>query len=243
MGFTDSYSASLQAGSTTIIPQSKDHKSHIYWDANGIHDLSGLFQWGMTGAVPVSGSSATPGYPARSGPFSDANYYVGASANDPLDTTGDRYGTVVFIPGTIPAGSISMFCNGAGNTNGYYFGINAGTGVFSFRCYNGSAFAAQSANAVVPREVNVASFWRIGTNINVMLNLGAVATTGSAAEATGIVYYPFVGRYNAINSAYTEGTLIEIAQGTGTVSGVDWATKIQQDVFTRAGKANAWIRS
>jgi hypothetical protein len=247
---------------TPIIPDDPSYVSHVYWDGQTIHDSRvSLTTWTQVGVVPQNAQSLTAGYPAGAGLFSDANYYAASAASDSLDSTGDRFGCIVFIPPVTDATNRVLLNNGNSGVAGYTVQIVGTTGVFSFTSAVPAAQGVSSANTVVSGVINVGCWWRTGNNIFSQLNLGAVAVTAAgAAEVSGTANVMKIGRYEAGGNPFL-GSIIEIVQGLGTPPGaaiyaqptnnlgtatppasgvIGWAQRVQQIVLDKCGLANAW---
>ncbi len=189
--------------------------SCITWNGSALVDAGGL-TWTQNGTVPQVASTSLPttASTGAAGPFSDANYYSYPTASDPLDSTGDRWGCVGFVP-VDTSGQVLFQNGGASATAGHFVAVTTTTGTFYFRSMNPTAVSATTANGATTGGFNVACWWRTGTSISAKLNLGTTATNAAAGtEVAGTAYTAKIGRYESSGTAFT-GTILSVIQGLG----------------------------
>ncbi len=178
-------------------------------------DSAGL-SWVTNGSPPAVASTALPttASTGAAGPFSDANYYSQGTGSDALDSTGDRFGCVAFVP-VDTSGQVLFQNGGASATAGHFVAVTTTTGTFYFRSMNPTAVSATTANGATTGGFNVACWWRTGTSISAKLNLGTTATNAAAGtEVAGTAYTAKIGRYESSGTAFT-GTILSVIQGLG----------------------------
>lgn len=187
--------------------------SCVSWDGSALVETSGL-TWTQNGTVPQVAASTLPttASSGAAGPFSDANYYSNGTGADALDSTGDRFGCVAFVP--VTGANNVLISNGASGSAGHYV-YQSPAGSFQFISNVPAAQVAVTANVVSGSGFNVGCYWRTANNISAKLNLGTTATVAAgAAETNGTAQTLFVGRYNAAGQP-TLGKILHVMQGLG----------------------------
>lgn len=223
-------------GNGPLIPTPATAVSHVYMVGGQLVDAKGL-AWTQNG-TPKSGFA--PLYPAQraAGPLTDAAYWgpIGGATSDGLDSTGDRWGCLIFVPA--PAGGQdSYFSNGSNAVSGYLVETTVAN-VIRFVSRNPTNVIATCANAVVYGSLNVACWWRTGTNIYAKTNLGTTATAAAGTEVSGTAYGAKIGRHESAGTPVTGG-VVEIVQGLGACPGASceaFAVQVQSAVLARRTK-------
>lgn len=188
--------------------------SCLSWDGSALVETAGL-TWTQNGTVPQVAANTLPttASSGAAGPFSDANYYSNGTGSDALDSTGDRWGCVGFVPTSTTVNDV-MVGNGAEGAAGYDVKVDTGS-KFSFATSTPTAIFAATGNSVTVDGFNVGCFWRSGTSASAKLNLSTTATNASAGtEVSGTAYQHRVGRYEATTVPFT-GKILHVMQGLG----------------------------
>lgn len=234
-----------------ILPDDPSYVSHFYatgaQPASGTTGYFGQFAdsrpssllWSHTGSVPSNLKDVTSATPVTLGPFSDSDFFAAAAASDPLDSTGDRFGAIVFIPTS--AVNKVMVSNGSEGIAGYVVNVDS-TSKFRFSSSTPTLKAAFTANTINANQINVGCWCRSGNTLYTVLNLGKIASAdAAAAEVAGTAYTQKIGRYEAATLSFP-GRIIEIIQGLGRPPGgfEAWSTQVQQAVFDAIGQADSW---
>ena len=208
--------------------------SSLSFDGVSMRETRGL-TWTANGTVPQLSSAGLqiPNVKGGAGPFSDANWYgpINGANSDPLDTSGNRWGIIVF---TTTASSQVILSSGPYlSAAGWGLSIQPG---FEFDSWVGAAVKATSGNACCYAGINVGAWCRVGTSISVKLNLGQVVTNASAGtEVAGTAYPIRLGRYESAGFPFT-GAVVSMTQGLGLVPGTTfdaWATAQMRRFFPR----------
>lgn len=186
--------------------------SHVVFNGSRLVDLKGL-DWSASGRVPMA--RATSSMTGTAGPFSDGLYWgpVGGATTDALDSTGDRWGCVAFVPAAA-GGQDTYFSNGANAVSGYLVETSVAN-VIRFVSRNPTNAIATVANAVDYGLPNVACWWRTGATVYAKANLGVTASAAGGTEVSGTAYSARVGRHESAGTAVT-GQIIEMVQGLGS---------------------------
>jgi Concanavalin A-like lectin/glucanases superfamily len=227
-------------GTTTgpLIDEDPQTVSHVYWIGSSWVDTKGN-AWTTNGLIPQQTTSQGTLFPAGfsgtprpgAGPFSDVNYYNLGTGSDPLDSTGDRYGCIVFNPTSI-AGTQVFIDNGVNGTAGHEIDITAGG--FRWTSNVPAAQALITANVALVNAVNVGCWWRTGNTLATKLNLGATVTLNAGAlEVSGTAYAERMGRYDS-GGFSVNGMILEYIEALGACPGGScetWATNAQSRVF------------
>jgi hypothetical protein len=246
-----------------LIPDDSSYLAHLIASGDStpgrkIQDLRGNFgamlEAGTPSSLPVWQKNAVAGTPNMIGPFANANYYANTPTSDVLDSTGDRFGAVVFTGG--PIGSINYIgFNGNGSSAGNEQFI-AANGAFTFTSWVAALQTVATTNFIIPGAINVACWWRTGNNISAQMNFGPIATTNAGGlETIGTTIAFVIGVKSGATNAFA-GNFIEMVQGLGTPPGGNlnwlpqnttaggaaiWAARVQQQVLDKCGLANAWM--
>lgn len=192
-----------------------------------VESATGVGSWATNGSPLNVASTALPttASSGAAGPFSDANYYSNGTGADALDSTGDRWGCVSFVPDSFGANTTFMVQNESSTVvAGHSVYLAATTGTFGFESIRTgpAASSANTANAAVLSGYNVGCWWRSGTTagstatLSAKLNLGTTASlSGLPQEIAGTAYVLRIGRGEAALRSFP-GKILHVVQGLGS---------------------------
>ena len=180
-------------------------------------DSAGL-TWTDNGSTPAVQSTTLPtaASTGAAGPFSDANYYSNGTGADALDSTGDRFGCVAFVPTSFSGANQYLVSNGLLGVSGHHVMLDT-SGNFLFRSSNPTNVSTPTTATAVQNGFSVGCWWRTGTAIFAKSNLGTTATNAVAGtEVSGSAYSLRVGRYEGAGFSASNTKILHIVQGLGS---------------------------